>query len=42
MFITCETELHKSILNISQNIANVASDNSLITKTGCLSDIGWW
>ena len=34
MSITCKTELVlKSILNISQNIANIASGNTLITST---------
>ena len=48
MSITYKTEwVHKSILNISQNIANIAWNNSLIiTRACCLSDIElgwtWW
>ena len=30
------------MLDISQNIANIASNKSLITRTCWLSNIGWW
>ena len=30
------------MLDISQNIANIASNRSLITRTCWLSNIGWW
>ena len=43
MLIACKAEwAHKIILDISQNITNIASNNSLFTRTCYISDIGWW